>query len=256
MLQFDLEAEDIFFNTQCFIENQIINENVATSLNKIADGAQFAFYNLSLSEEERQVLSNIEILEFDNVVINVDSLSSSFIQDIYQHITNMNVMLVDEDDEWNLLNIIMSITNAIIGQTATKKFELALRTRENYIEKNDCIFWHLDKTKQEVLGQQNTNKELRFIIPLKGSGTIYQNINITTRSKFLETSEEAPYYYGHGLDGCVNNDAILNLLNSSKTYKPEPNFGSVHVAGRNGAMHAAPEMSGNRFLLLVTTFFE
>ena len=80
----------------------------------------------------------------------------------------------------NLSNIIMRITSVIMGQTGAKKIEVMLRTRENY--EDNCIYWHLDKDHAEISGMESSSQELRFIVPLKGIGTNYQQIDLKTNS--------------------------------------------------------------------------
>lgn len=128
-----------------------------------------------------------------------------------------------------------------------------IRTRGSYKEEQDCIFWHLDKSYAEIEGINSSKPEKRFIVALKGSGTVFQDINEETRGNFLKVAEEAPYYYGHGLEGCSGDDEILKLFSAGKIIEGKEGYGSVHFAGKQGTIHAAPKMSSSRLILLITS---
>ena len=68
----------------------------------------------------------------------------------------------------------------------------------------------------------------------------------------MKEAEEALYYYGHGIEGCESNDKINQLFKNRELIKTEEHYGSVHIAGSNGAMHAAPGESDSRLILLLT----
>jgi len=151
-----------------------------------------------------------------------------------------------------LLNLVIRLANIIVGELGVKDFELKIRIREDYKNEDDCLYWHLDKSKSEILGQQEENKEKRFLITLKGDGTIYQKIDDVARASFMKEAEEALYYYGHGIEGCKSNDKINQLFKKGELIKTEEHYGSVHIAGSNEAMHAAPGESEGRLILLLT----
>ncbi len=53
-----------------------------------------------------------------------------------------------------------------------------------YQSEEDCMYWHLDKSEDEILGNSDNGKEKRFIMVLKGDGTAYQEIN-EEQSKYV-----------------------------------------------------------------------
>ena len=230
------------------------NKAIETSLQAIEAGEEFAFYNLSLSSQDLEILDSIEIVKWGNVVLNSESFNYTLPEEIKNAILSMDGILLKDQQANYLSNLFTRIISIILGQVASKNFKIHIRTQRINEYNQPCLFWHLDKSYEAVLGEEDLVEEKRFIMPFKGSGTNYQIINETTRDKFIELAEEHPRYYGHSSESCNGEDKISKLLSSSKVYKPEIRFGSVHTASRNGAMHAAPNDSNNRLLLLIHTY--
>ena len=236
----------------CLIEEEALNKDIASSIQAIEAGEEFAFYNLGLSSKDKEILDSIEVVEWVNVVLNSEHFNTSLEKEIWKALGSMKEILATSYQINYLSHLFTRLTSVILGQVGSNNFEMHIRTKDTYNDTQNCTYWHLDKSHAEVLWEESIVKEKRFIIPLKGSLTRYQKITTETRSKFLSLACEYIYYYGHGPEGCVAGDEISSLLNSSKIYKPETGFGSVHVASRNGAMHAEPNESSDRLLLVIT----
>jgi len=242
---------------QCYSEEEQRNVEISQAIEKLDGGEQFVFYDLSISKIEQQLISKLEVTDFNQSIINVLNSSDGIKlnQEIYKAIELMNSIQINSDETSILSKLITRIASAITGQSGAKYFELIIRTRDSYDD--GCTFWHLDKNQAEIDNknfdyQQNDYQEKRFIVPLKGAGTIYHKMNDTVRENFLKVAEEAPYYYGHVLDGCHLDDEISKLFDIKDAEVTKEGHGAVHIAGSRGAVHAAPKSSSNRLILLIT----
>lgn len=245
--------EDYIYSfDQCFQDEQEMIIELDNAIETINHGEDFAFYNLHLNINNQKLLSDTKILQFDD--IGFDSSIDNLRYLKHQVITSLKKMKgLQTPDLTKLSDLIVRITNAVLTKFYdTKNFELRIRIRPPYNSDEDCFFWHLDKSQNEVLGIFDDDKEIRFIIPLIGSGTVYKKITQQQRSDFMKIATDNIHYYGHGLVGCEIDDEISTLLNSNEIKEAQPGYGSVHIAGSKGAMHAAPKKSGHRLILLIT----
>ena len=242
-------GEGIF--NQCTPTDEVSNKEITRGLGKIESGEQFAFYNLDLSKQELKILQDLKITDYNEISI-ISSVDKAGLlkQEINQAFEGMNGIITFSLEK--LSDLVIRVVSIIVGELGVKDFELKIRIREGYKNEDDCLYWHLDKSKNEILGQKEENKEKRFLITLKGEGTRYKKIDDVARVSFMKEAEEAPYYYGHGIEGCKSNDKINQLFKKGELIKTEEHYGSVHIAGSNGAMHAAPEESESRLILLIT----
>ena len=65
----DFKNDTMVFN-QCILSDEVRSIEIAKAINQIESGEAFAFYNLGFSEEERELLSNVGIEEFNDITIN------------------------------------------------------------------------------------------------------------------------------------------------------------------------------------------
>jgi hypothetical protein len=238
---------DIVNFDQCLLSDEVRNIEITKAINQIESGEQFAFYNLGFTEEEKRMLSEMEITEFNNMKIdnfwNID-------KEVRNALVTMKGVKISETDK--VAKLITRLVGIVVGEMGVENYELSIRSRESYESEEDCLYWHLDKSEGEVSGNSDNREEKRFIMVLKGNGTVYQKINEKMRGEFMKIAEEAPYYYGHGLDGCKTNDKINQLFKYGEEVETKEQDGSIHIAGSNGAMHAAPKESEGRLILLLT----
>ena len=171
-------------------------------------------------------------------------------KEVRNALVTMKGVTISETDK--VAKLVTRLVGIVVGEMGVENYELSIRSRESYESKEDCLYWHLDKSEGEVSGNSDNGEEKRFIMVLKGNGTVYQNINEEMRGEFMKVAEEAPYYYGHGLDGCKAHDEINQLFRNQEKVFTKEQYGSVHIAGSNGAMHAAPKESESRLILLLT----
>lgn len=244
------DSEEEIFN-QCTPTDEVRNKEITRALGEIESGAQFAFYNLDLSKQEQKILKDLKITDYNEISI-ISSVDKAGLlkQEINQAFEGMNGIITFSLEK--LSDLVIRVVSIIVGELGVKDFELKIRIREDYKNEDDCLYWHLDKSENEILGQKEENKEKRFLITLKGDGTIYQKIDDVARASFMKEAEKALYYYGHGIEGCKSNDKINQLFKNGELIKTEEHYGSVHIAGSNGAMHAAPGESDSRLILLLT----
>ena len=246
----DFKNDRIALN-QCSLDDEVRNKEISKALSQVEAGEQFAFYNLDFSQREQELLTNIEIEEFNDVTINTNANKLKELkQEVSLELTKMQGVNILELD--GLSDLITKLVSVVIGELEAEEYELKIRSRESYQSEEDCMYWHLDKSEDEILGNSDNGKEKRFIMVLKGDGTAYQKINEEQRETFIKVAEEAPYYYGHGLDGCKTNDEINQLFRNQEKVLTKEQYGSLHIAGSNGAIHAAPKESESRLILLLT----
>jgi hypothetical protein len=246
----DFKNDTMVFN-QCILSDEVRSIEIAKAINQIESGEAFAFYNLGFSEEELELLSNVGIEEFNDITINTSiNKLKELKQEVSLALTKMQGVNIFEIA--GLSNLITRLVSVVMGESEAEEYELRIRSRESYQSEEDCLYWHLDKSEEEILGNFNNVKEKRFIMVLKGEGTVYQAIDEEQRETFIKVAKEAPYYYGHGLEGCKTNDEINQLFRDQEKVATKEQYGSVHMAGSNGAMHAAPKESEGRLIILLT----
>ena len=246
----DFENDNIEFN-QCFLDDEVRSKELTKALRQVESSEEFAFYNLGLSEKEQEILSNIEINDSNNLIIN-----SSYFQlgklkkEIQKVLLDMRgVNIVESNKVSYLMTRIISI---IVGELKSEEFELKIRSIESYQSKENCMYWHLDKSQEEELRDPEITKEKRFIIVLKGQGTLYKKISDKQREDFIKLAEEGPSFYGHGIKACKADDGINQLFNQQETYITKSQYGSVHIVGYKGTIHTEPKESESRLILLLT----
>jgi len=246
----NFKNDDIEYD-QCFLDDEVKSIEIAKALNQVELGEQFAFYNLGFSEEELELLSNVGIEELNDITINTSiNKLKELKREVSLALTKMQGVDVLRLD--GLSNLITRLVSVVIGELEAEEYELRIRSRESYQSEEDCLYWHLDKSEEEILGNFNNVKEKRFIMVLKGEGTVYQAIGEEQREEFMKVAKEAPSFYGHGIKACKVDDGINQLFNQQETFITKSQYGSVHIAGYNGTIHAEPKESENRLILLLT----
>lgn len=247
---YESKSEIVNFD-QCILSDEVRSIEIAKAINRIESGEAFAFYNLGFSEEELELLSNVGIEEFNDITINTNI---NKLKELKQEVSLALIKMqgVNIFEIAGLSNLITRLVSVVMGESEAEEYELRIRSRESYQSEEDCLYWHLDKSEEEILGNFNNVKEKRFIMVLKGEGTVYQAIGEEQREVFMKVAKEAPYYYGHGLEGCKTNDEINQLFRHQEKVATKEQYGSVHMAGSNGAMHAAPKESEGRLIILLT----
>jgi len=66
---YESKSEIVNFD-KCILSDEVRSIEIAKAINQIELGEAFAFYNLGFSEEERELLSNVGIEEFNDITIN------------------------------------------------------------------------------------------------------------------------------------------------------------------------------------------
>lgn len=246
----DFKNDNIEFN-QCFLDDEVKSKGLTKALSQVESSEEFAFYNLGLSEKDQEILSDIEINDSNNLIINSSYFQLGKLkQEIQKVLLDMRGVNIVESNKVSYL--ITRIISIIVGELKSEEFELKIRSIENYQSKENCMYWHLDKSKAEELGNPDITEEKRFIIVLKGQGTLYKKISDKQREDFIKLAEEGPSFYGHGIKACKADDGINQLFNQQETYITKSQYGSVHIAGYKGTIHTEPKESESRLILLLT----
>ncbi|EDV18913.1 uncharacterized protein TRIADDRAFT_62625 [Trichoplax adhaerens] len=152
---------------QCFAEDENINNELSKALEKIELGKQFAFYNLGISKEDQELLSNIEIIGNENKVIRSEECKyfNHCILNVVEKTIAEKSIKVNAHQANILINYITKITNNIFGKSDGSEFELIIRTMNKYSdnhETNSCEYWHIDKSYEDII-KDNTSKIRKYI---------------------------------------------------------------------------------------------
>lgn len=282
----DIECQfDYKYNEQgtveVYTEEESRGAGVIDSIQKLEQGAQFSFYDLGLSEDDSEILSHIEISQYENVVIYLSEIELSETNNLNGQLDNhLKNHIVEVTRKLKLIpvstnyindidyfaNLITKQINNVLSATNHKDAEIVLRTRTEYDseENNNCIYWHIDKSHGEIRKSEANNSNFShpigtkerqeiFIISLLGEPTIFQHINSQQRDEFFNFANETRFFYGHSsIESCIAQDGIDGLFHYKNSISSENGYGSVHIMGKTGTIHAAPPRSSARMLLLIT----
>ena len=263
----ELGTQHSFYFPMCSAFEEVEIAEIGSALDKLESGAQFAFYSLNLSNEERAAFSQISVNRYHNVVI---YLSEQYDFESYLRSRLYDVLCTTEVEISNINIIshtIARLIHNILDASGYIDAEILLRTEEKFsIDDADansrCFYWHIDKSHGEILEKLDiTNHPIGhakeqelFILPLKGEATLFQNINVSQREIFLSVANETEYFYGHNLGKCDASDSINVLFNGGHITSAPKWYGSVHIAGKNGTLHASPNESVSGRMLLFYSF--
>jgi hypothetical protein len=251
---------------QCFAEDEYINNEITNALEKIELGKQFAFYNLGISKEGQELLSNIEIQGNENKVITSEDckyLNNCVLNSIKEILENKSIK-ANSYQSSILTNYIIRTTSNIFGESGDGEFELIIRTMSGYLDNHktsSCEYWHIDKSYGDII-RDNTSKVEKyignkvFLVPIIGEKTHYQNINDEERRIFFKEAKEHDFFYGFSSnEECEDKEISKTILAYNDSKICEDGYGSVHKIGKLGTMHAAPnESSKGRIILLITPY--
>ncbi len=236
---------------QCSFSDKNINIEIEKSLNILKASNSFAFFDLFLNADEKFQLNSFTSDKFQEKKISsifkfVNGMSSYFYeQQITKSLEELGYIGLESANYHVISKLIMKIANAIYGNV-NGELDLLIRTAPpvNY----DCIFWHIDKDLLDFANKEQIVK--RFVIPLSGVGTFYQEISSAQRSSFFNYSSNFPAFWGHGYGECTGTDEISKLLLSNSFEVTRGGYGSVHYLGEFGAIHSEPSVSQARFVLI------
>ena len=251
--------EDSINFDQCYLEEEVRCTELTKALQELETDSSFAFYKLTLSEYETHLLSLVSINQYNNKVIylsETDNLKDTIDNKLSELIgSNININPISR--------LITRLVSNILSVTGYDNAEVMLRTEgERHIDENNsinqCLYWHIDKSSQEIginiEGNQSVKKEkqMLFIISLIGESTVFHYSNDQQRRDFFNIANETVFFYGH-TSRCEVNDAVNQLFKYENINNAAFGYGSVHIAGKNGTVHAAPlESKDGRMLLLIT----
>lgn len=261
---FDQNYQEADFLYQDFSEEEERIIEISHAVEKLNDDAQFSFYDLTLTNHEKDTLSQLNINTYSNIVV-----FSSQVDNLKDHIG----CSIDQSMELNsntvdVLSLMISrLVSNILSVTGYENVEMILRSEKQYnIDEssisNQCIYWHIDKSHGEIaestdvaghlIGREKEQK--LFIISLVGETTLYYHATNEQRQEFMSFANETAFFYGHNLpENCVDGDKINLLFDHEKIKSAQAGYGSVHIAGKQGSIHAAPVCSDHgRLILLIT----
>lgn len=227
----------------CLPEDQTMAENLKQASEELKSH-DFAFFNIMLSNVERDALKHVEISGFknwglfDDEILYLSEVAETFVR-------NFALKEADADNACIIAGLITRLVRVIIGEANHDSCKVMLRT---YVHINNyTIDWHIDKTMEEIIGSSsNTTIRPTFIVPLHGEPTLFYPTNDQLRTDWNQFAEELSFTYGWL--------PVQHLIsNTSLIVSAKPEQGSVHKAGQAlGAIHASPNPEDlGRLLLLV-----
>ena len=86
--------------------------------------------------------------------------------------------------------------------------------------------------------------------------THYKNISDDERQMFFKEAKDYNFFYGFiSNEECKDKEISKTILTYNNNEICEDGYGSVHLMGKLGTLHAAPnESSKGRILLLITPY--
>lgn len=275
--------QDVFFtsNSICLAEDQAFYEGIHdaklalhanTFLEKNFETphptleSSFAFFDLHLSTREIDALNclKVEIFDFEVVFAKSDA--------IYMQSLKLLNRIIDHNPQLKHCNLhtiaksISRISTAIIVNSEYDDAKINIITSP---PKNVDLYWHIDKTHQEIINGEilYTNETLNFpshaninipqhetyVITLKGETTLYYPTDTDKRKDFFELSKDEFSSFGYNtsiLD--PNSRKWNNAINAHNLEKPSYGEASVHIAGLHfGTIHASPTSKNGRLILTI-----
>ena len=230
---------------QCDASEAIMVFELSEALSKLGQGSQFAFYDLTIKQDDQLLLSSLVFTQFHNKVLYLSDTNSWF--DDFNEVFD-----IQESNTYRLMKLTSSIVSNVVSVVKAKDAEIILRTRGSY-EEGACCYWHIDKSRNHPNDTLNY-ADLVFLVPLHGESTVYQEANVEWENLFHSLANETTFYYGH--TECHDNDEITKLFEIKDIQSPQYGHGSVHVVGKYGTLHREPKKSDfGRLILLITPIY-
>lgn len=248
--------DDPLYETNLWETNRVAAIHHACSL--LEQGAQFSFYDLGLSEQEQFLLSHVKVHGYYNPNFYLSQIES-FEQKIRSLFSESDQIEIDEYLLNPLAYLVTRIVSNVLAAVPYQNAEVILRAEPAGTNQADCLYWHIDKSHGEISQSLSSlfypisaeKQQALFVLPLLGNTTLFKEIDPTQRLNFLSMVNETEYYYGHTVP-CSSKDKVNTNFQSTFVKYTKKGYGSVHLTGRNGALHTAPHQHNQRIVLLIT----
>jgi hypothetical protein len=249
------------FKVTYISEKERVKE-IEEAQNSLESGSrQFSFYNIMPSSAETSAITRLRIDTFYNFVTYLSEVSD-FRNVTYSIIDQLQIVETSED-VFTISNLITRTLSNIMGVSDCNDAEVILRTHAESLIKNNCLYWHIDKSHSEI--RQNIDIDDRpfgyketqplYLYVLRGEKTLFYPATDTQKAEFNKLANESDFIYGYHGSACQSEDNINQLLDYNLAISAPENYGSVHMAGKDGAIHAVPPYSSNgRLLIMITPF--
>jgi hypothetical protein len=264
--EFNYETRGLY---SCFIHEEARINEIYDSVTNLDNGAQFSFYDLKLSEKEIRSISLLDIIHDSNIVVYTSEVN---IEEYFYEVIDGKLQQNGEENtvdiSTTISKLIARLVSNILSVTNHNNAEIIFKTEKANAdnEENDyskCVYWHIDKSHGEILKNNDNifnfpiSNEIRqkaFIISLSGDPTIYTEVSSQQRDDFFNIANTTEFFYGHNVQAnCAERDQINQLFYRQKATMARNGYGSVHIKGYDGAMHAAPTLfNESRIVLLIT----
>ena len=245
---------------QCAHDDYLLAQSLDEAIWKIGEGEDFAFYNMHLSDAELGMFAAMQPTLFNDVYFEggeKDSLLKyneefSLKEEILAGLKSMAGIDFGGRIEQIAL-IICRVASMVIGQSEADEYGIILRSDEEFANQN-CSYWHLDKARSEMGLGSSDDLEMRYVLIFKGERTQFKITDAQKKADFIKIAENDEYFWGHDENGCFEGDEINQLFANDQVKSPSEGYGSLHLPGANGAVHAVADASAaGRVLMVITT---
>jgi hypothetical protein len=245
---------------QCSHSDYLLAQSLDEAIGKIRLGEDFAFYDMHLSDAELNMLAAIQPSLFNDVYFEgkaKDTLLKyneefSLKEEILAGLKSMAGINFGGRIE-QIAAIMYRVASMVIGQSEADEYGIILRSDEEFANKN-CSYWHLDKARSEMGVGSSDDLEMRYVLIFKGERTQFKITDAGKKADFIKIAENDEYFWGHDENGCFAGDAINQLFANDQVKSPGEGYGSLHLPGAGGAMHAVADASAaGRVLMVITT---
>lgn len=240
----------------CNLKDRVIFTEISDAVSSLSyENAPFAFFDLMLSDYDKDLLSQIKIKEFGAVVVSGELVK------LPSKITEFFNSVLEQQNQDALTSLLAKLMGNIISKIiAVSNTNAAVVSMLAYNEGLGEYYpsWHIDKTQAEEIMAPCSEIQLHetqnvFIVTLKGASTRYHHLDLDTRVQFNRLANESSHAYGYdSAQNYVPGQGIDKLFSLQNSYAANIGFGSVHLAGHlHGTVHTTPE--GDERLLFIVT---
>jgi hypothetical protein len=237
---------------KCFYNDLKLAQEISRALSSTdLHNTQFAFFNMNLSEWDKYNLQEFSsCLDFAalDIVADLDNVYSETVGYI-----SFLCPKISTEISHNLANMVTRFASSIVAASNYTDAEVILKTYGN--DPKWVLDRHIDKTHQEMSSNERnnsraySNNQYVFLLPLIGKTTMFFPVSAEKKVKFEQLAHET--FVSRGEAYSPNQMELNALFNSSEVYSPKLGYGSVHIAGQNGTIHAKPDTEGGRFIVTV-----
>lgn len=234
-----LLLEVLFMNNSFAIESGKNIKAIQNAIEALSSTRSFAYYNLHLSENEKNAVNTLKINKTDSY-------------NNYAHLNTLEfevrefIKALSKEDQTNakeLSQLIVRLVNEIVQASGQETAWVAVRAFTPTSE-YDMPRWHTDGYYFEPY----SGAPYKFALTLKGSPTLFYPLPNNKKEEFFALRRKGTEQNDH------NRQALADMLEQSKEVisSAQPYQGAVFVVGsNNAAVHSEPPIKEERLFISV-----